>query len=177
MGSECCIVCSVKNLPHSFWHCNQVHNSQTWLSSNNHLCVCYWWWFRKVCSGNSFPRTTFLWIKLDLLRHELPKDLPLRRPFDRSIDLLLGTQPPWELLTESWTQNLKRFNSTFKTTLTMNISISGPTRDLLALQYFGKNKDDSMHLCTDYCALNKLTIKNKFPLPYTDELFDQLLDN
>ncbi|XP_052877263.1 uncharacterized protein LOC128283887 [Gossypium arboreum] len=31
-----------------------------------------------------------------------------------------------------------------------------------------------MHMCIDYHQLNKLTIKNKYPLPKIDELFDQL---
>ena len=29
-------------------------------------------------------------------------------------------------------------------------------------------------MCVDYRALNQLTIKNKYPLPRVDELFDQL---
>ena len=37
-----------------------------------------------------------------------------------------------------------------------------------------KKKDGSMYLCIDYQALNKITIKNKFPMPRIDELFDQL---
>jgi hypothetical protein len=36
-----------------------------------------------------------------------------------------------------------------------------------------KKKDDSMRMCTDYQGLNKLTIKNKYPLPRIDDLFDQ----
>ncbi|KZV40676.1 hypothetical protein F511_18432, partial [Dorcoceras hygrometricum] len=37
-----------------------------------------------------------------------------------------------------------------------------------------QKKDGSMRLCIDYRELNKLTIKNKYPLPRIDDLFDQL---
>ena len=39
---------------------------------------------------------------------------------------------------------------------------------------FVKKKDGSMRLCIDYRELNKVTIKNKYPLPKIDDLFDQL---
>ena len=39
---------------------------------------------------------------------------------------------------------------------------------------FVKKKDGSMRLCVDYRTLNEITIKNKYPLPRIDELFDQL---
>ena len=39
---------------------------------------------------------------------------------------------------------------------------------------FVKKKDGSMRLCVDYRQLNKVTIKNKYPLPRIDDLFDQL---
>ena len=39
---------------------------------------------------------------------------------------------------------------------------------------FVKNKDGTMRLCIDYRELNKVTIKNKYPLPRIDDLFDQL---
>ena len=39
---------------------------------------------------------------------------------------------------------------------------------------FVKKKDGTMRICIDYRELNKVTIKNKYPLPRIDDLFDQL---
>ncbi|KAA0061277.1 pol protein [Cucumis melo var. makuwa] len=39
---------------------------------------------------------------------------------------------------------------------------------------FVKKKDGSMCLCIDYRELNKVTVKNRYPLPRIDDLFDQL---
>jgi hypothetical protein len=39
---------------------------------------------------------------------------------------------------------------------------------------FVKKKDGTLRLCIDYRQLNKMTIKNKYPLPRIDDLFDQL---
>eukprot|EP00253_Pinus_taeda_P005109 PITA_05109 len=39
---------------------------------------------------------------------------------------------------------------------------------------FVKKKDGTLKLCIDYRQLNKVTIKNKYPLPRIDDLFDQL---
>ena len=43
-----------------------------------------------------------------------------------------------------------------------------------ALVLFVKKKDGTMLMCIDYRELNKVTIKNKYPLPRIDDLFDQL---
>nr|GEV20468.1 putative reverse transcriptase domain-containing protein [Tanacetum cinerariifolium] len=39
---------------------------------------------------------------------------------------------------------------------------------------FVRKKDGSFRMCIDYWELNKLTIKNRYPLPRIDDLFDQL---
>ncbi len=43
-----------------------------------------------------------------------------------------------------------------------------------ALMLFVKKKDKTLRLCIDYQQLNKVTVKNKYPLPRIDDLLDQL---
>ena len=39
---------------------------------------------------------------------------------------------------------------------------------------FVKKKDGTLRLCVDYRQLNMMIVKNKYPLPRIDDLFDQL---
>ena len=71
--------------------------------------------------------------------------------------------------------------------LAQNVELENQLKDLLSKGYirpskspwgapvlFVKKKDGSLRLCVDYRGLNKLTIKNKFPLPRVDDIFDHL---
>jgi hypothetical protein len=40
--------------------------------------------------------------------------------------------------------------------------------------HFMKKKDGTLQMCVDYRPLNAVTIKNKYPLPRIDALFDKL---
>jgi hypothetical protein len=39
---------------------------------------------------------------------------------------------------------------------------------------FVKKKDGTQWMCVDYQSLNEVTIKNKYPLPRIEDLFDQM---
>jgi hypothetical protein len=39
---------------------------------------------------------------------------------------------------------------------------------------FVENKDGTKRMCSDYRASNEVTVKNKYPLPRIEDLFDQL---
>ena len=43
-----------------------------------------------------------------------------------------------------------------------------------ALVIFQKTQDGLLQMCVDYCALNKVTIKNKYPISLVIDLFDRL---
>ena len=40
--------------------------------------------------------------------------------------------------------------------------------------FFQKKQDRSLRMCVDYRALNKVTIKNKYPISLAIDLFDRL---
>ena len=49
-----------------------------------------------------------------------------------------------------------------------------PSKSSIAVPVFIKKKDGSLRLVQDYCALNAVTIKNRYPLPLISELVSQL---
>ncbi|GBG62033.1 hypothetical protein CBR_g28509 [Chara braunii] len=42
---------------------------------------------------------------------------------------------------------------------------------------FARKADETLCLCIDYCGLNRYTVKNSYPMPRADELFDRLAGN
>nr|GFC94706.1 putative reverse transcriptase domain-containing protein [Tanacetum cinerariifolium] len=105
-----------------------------------------------------------------------PKDLPGLPPLRQvefRIDLIPGATPvalaPYRLAPSE----LKKLSEQLKE-LSEKGFIRPSSSPWGALVLFVKKKDGSFRMCIDYRELNKLTIKNKYPLPRIDDLFDQL---
>ncbi|KAG8493004.1 hypothetical protein CXB51_012618 [Gossypium anomalum] len=108
----------------------------------------------------------------DVFPEELP-GLPPIREVEFSIDLLPGTAPisisPYKMApTELKELKAQLQELTDKGFVRLSFSPWG------APVLFVKKKDGSMRLYIDYRQLNKVTIKNKYPFPRIDDLFDQL---
>ncbi|GKB96554.1 putative reverse transcriptase domain-containing protein, partial [Tanacetum coccineum] len=105
-----------------------------------------------------------------------PKDLPglpPTRQVEFQIDLVPGSAPmaraPYRLA-PSELQEL----STQLQELSDKGFIRPSSSPWGAPVLFVKKKDGSFRMCIDYRELNKLTVKNRYPLPRIDDLFDQL---
>jgi hypothetical protein len=106
----------------------------------------------------------------------LPEDLP-RLPPDReiefSIDLLPGSGPISKAPYRMAPTELKELKEQLQELLDKGfIRPSVSTWGVPVL--FVKKKDGSMELCIDYREINRVTVRNKYPLPRIDDLFDQL---
>nr|GFC98128.1 putative reverse transcriptase domain-containing protein [Tanacetum cinerariifolium] len=99
--------------------------------------------------------------------------LPPTRQVEFQIDLVLGATPvtraPYRLA-PSKIQEL----STQLQELSDKGFIRPSSSPWGASILFVKKKDGSFRMCIDYRELNKLTVKNRYPLPRIDDLFDQL---
>jgi hypothetical protein len=99
--------------------------------------------------------------------------LPPNRYIKFSIDLAPGTAPiakkPYRMTTPKL-KELKRQLNELEQKGYMRLSLS----PWVALALFVEKKNKSQRLCIGYRALNEVTIKNKYPLPRIDDVFDQL---
>eukprot|EP00253_Pinus_taeda_P010248 PITA_10248 len=104
---------------------------------------------------------------------ETPKDLPLVRDHDHAIHLIPGSFPP----------NIRpyRYPSVQKSEIehivaeVLEAGIIQPSQSSFSTPVVLVHKNDgSWRMCPDYRELNKLTIKDKFPIAVIDELLDEL---
>ncbi|XP_070008616.1 uncharacterized protein [Nicotiana sylvestris] len=105
-----------------------------------------------------------------------PDDLPRLSPeriIDFGIDLMPGTQPISIPHYRMDPAELNKLREKLKYLLD-NGFIRPSVSPWGAPVLFVKKKDESLRMCVDYLQLNKVTIKNKYPLPRIDDLFDQL---
>eukprot|EP00253_Pinus_taeda_P001689 PITA_01689 len=108
----------------------------------------------------------------DVFPEEIP-GLPPRRDIDFTIELVSGATPvsraPYRMSIPELTELKMQLQELLeKNYIRPSVSPWG------APVLFVKKKDGTLRMCIDYRQLNKLTIKNKYPLPRIDELFDQV---
>ncbi|KAM0067440.1 putative nucleotidyltransferase, Ribonuclease H [Helianthus debilis subsp. tardiflorus] len=108
----------------------------------------------------------------DVFLEELP-GLPPDREVEFRIHLIQGTAPiakaPYLLAPTEMLELKKQLDELLEKGFIQPSSSPWGAHVL-----FVKKKDGSMRMCIDYMELNKITIKNWYPLPRIDDLFDQL---
>ena len=109
---------------------------------------------------------------LDVFSEDLP-GIPPERKIEFGIDLLPDIQPisiPPYCMAPAELKELKEQLKDLLEKGFIRPSISPWGAPVL----FVRKKDGSLRMCIDYRQLNKVTIKNRYPLPRIDDLFDQL---
>ncbi|XP_074297249.1 uncharacterized protein LOC141627954 [Silene latifolia] len=100
----------------------------------------------------------------DLMPDSLPMSLPPRRSVDHQIELLPGTRPPargpYRMAPPELAELRKQLDD-----LIRSGSIRPSKVPYGAPMLFQKKQDGSLRLCIDYRALNKLTMRNRYPIP------------
>ena len=109
---------------------------------------------------------------VDVFPDELP-GLPPQRVVDFSIKLHPGTSPISMTSHRMAPVELQELRVQLQELLDKGF-IRPSTSPWGAPVLFEKKKDKTLRLCIDYRQLNRVTIKNRYPLPRIDDLFDQL---
>ncbi|GJS70172.1 putative reverse transcriptase domain-containing protein [Tanacetum coccineum] len=108
----------------------------------------------------------------EVFPEELP-GLPPPRQVEFQIDLVLGAAPVARAPYRLAPSEMKELSVQLQELLEKGF-IRPSSSPWGAPVLFVKKKDGSFRMCIDYRELNKLTIKNRYPLPRIDDLFDQL---
>lgn len=101
---------------------------------------------------------------------EITLGLPPDREIKFTIDLMSGTQPIHKAPYRMAPSELKVLKKQLEDLVDW-VFIRSSVTPWGAAVLFVRKKDGSLHLCIDYRELNRVTIKNKYPLPMIDDLF------
>ena len=109
----------------------------------------------------------------DVMPPELPKRLPPKREVDHKIELVPNAQPSAQAPYRMSPSELEELQKQLKELI--DTGFIRPSKvPYGASMLFQCKHDESLRLCIDYRMLNKLTVKNKYPIPLITDLFDQL---
>ncbi|CAL8163124.1 unnamed protein product [Prunus armeniaca] len=108
----------------------------------------------------------------DVFPDDLP-GLPPQRETEFTIELLPGTNPIHQPPYRKAPAELHELKIQLQELVDLGF-IRPSVSPWGAPVLFVKKKDGTMRLCIDYRQLNKVTVRNRYPLPRIDDLFDQL---
>ncbi|MCO5611344.1 hypothetical protein L7F22_065597 [Adiantum nelumboides] len=109
----------------------------------------------------------------DCFSDSLPSQLPPERPEDHVIDLVPGSSPPNRPPYRVSAAQQKEIMSQVEELLEKGL-IQPSSSPFCSPVLLVQKKDGSWRMCIDYRALNKITIKNRFPIPRIDDILDKL---
>ena len=109
----------------------------------------------------------------DMFPDELP-GLPPDRDVEFAIELIPGTPPISRRPYRMPPNELAELKKQLQDLLTKGLIRPSSSEWGCPALFVKKKKDNSLRMCVDYHPLNAVTIKNKYPLPQIDILFDQL---
>ncbi|CAI7802324.1 unnamed protein product [Closterium sp. NIES-54] len=104
---------------------------------------------------------------------DLPAGLPPKKAADHRIDLIPGSTPPVRPTYKMSAMELKELKKQLEDMLAKEF-IQPSSSPYASPVLFVRKKEGSMQMCVDYRGLNKITVKNRYPLPRIDELFEQV---
>jgi hypothetical protein len=108
----------------------------------------------------------------DVVLEDLP-GMPPDRDIEFSIELIPGTAPISKRPYRMDVKDLAELKKQIEELLSKGF-IRPSSSPWGAPTLFVDKKDGSRRLCIDYRSLNEVTIKNKYPLPRIEDLFDQM---
>jgi len=108
------------------------------------------------------------------MAEDLPEDLPPRIRIDNVIEVVPGMAPPAKAPYRMSHEELKELKVQLEELFTKGY-IKPNKSPYGAPVLFVHKKDGTLRMCVDYRAFNKATMKNQYPLPQIDDLFDRLL--
>ncbi|KAJ9529550.1 hypothetical protein QJQ45_013935, partial [Haematococcus lacustris] len=117
--------------------------------------------------------TTILQDYASVFPDDLPAGLPPQRAVDHHIDLEPSHRPPVRATYNMSTCELAELKKQI-TEMQEKGFIRPSTSPYGAGVLFVRKKDGSFRMCVDYRPLNRITVKNKYPLPRVDNLLDRL---
>ncbi len=109
----------------------------------------------------------------DVMPEDLLEVLPSRRRVHHAIEVMPGVAPPAKAPYRMSHEELKELKVQLEELLAKGYIKPNKSPYGVPILFVHK-KDGTLRMCVDYRALNKATVKNRYPLPRIDDLFDRL---